>query len=121
DAAWTDGERIVLPALIAALPNLDDNFQLAKATVALLWAQTRFGSLRADHAAITAGYADPERALARLYALETLRLTARIAHELPGLHRQMQRLRAQLDPELPPGWQRFEAALASGQATLDDS
>ena len=44
DAAWTDGERIVLPPLIAALPNLDDNFQLAKIIVALLWAQTRFGT-----------------------------------------------------------------------------
>jgi nitric oxide reductase NorD protein len=121
DAAWTDGERIVLPPLIAASPNLDDNFQLAKITVALLWAQTRFGTLRADHAAIAANYADPERALTRLYALETLRLTARIARELPGLHRQMQRLRAQLDPELPPGWQRFAATLAVDQATLDDS
>ena len=121
DAAWTDGERIVLPPLIAALPNLDDNFQLAKITVALLWAQTRFGSLRIDHAGIAAGYADPERALARLHALETLRLTARIAHELPGLHRQMQRLRAQLDPALPPRWQRFESALAASQATIDDS
>jgi nitric oxide reductase NorD protein len=121
DAAWTDGERIVLPPLIAALPNLDDNFQLAKATVALLWAQTRFGTLRIDHAVIAAGYADPERALARLYALETLRLSARIARELPGLHRQMQRLRAQLDPALPPGWQRFEAVLTAEQATLDDS
>jgi len=121
DAAWTDGERIVLPPLIAALPNLDDNFQLAKATVALLWAQTRFGSLRIDHAAVASGYADPERALARLHVLETLRLTARIARELPGLHRQMQRLRAQLDPALPPAWQRFEAALASDQATQDDS
>ena len=121
DAAWTDGERIVLPPLIAALPNLDDNFQLAKITVALLWAQTRFGSLRVDHATIAAGYADPERALTRLYALETLRLTARIARELPGLHRQMQRLRALLDPPLPSGWQRFEAALAAEQATIDDS
>ncbi|MCD6707883.1 MAG: nitric oxide reductase activation protein [Thiobacillus sp.] len=121
DAAWTDGERIVLPPLIAALPNLDDNFQLAKITVALLWAQTRFGSLRVDHAAIAAGYADPERALGRLHALETLRLTARIARELPGLHRQMQRLRALLDPPLPSGWQRFEAALAAEQATIDDS
>ena len=121
DAAWTDGERIVLPPLIAALPNLDDNFQLAKATVALLWAQTRFGSLRIDHAAVAAGYADPERALARLHALETLRLTARIARELPGLFREMQRLRAQLDPALPTGWQRFESTLASGQATPDDS
>ena len=121
DAAWTDGERIVLPPLIAALPNLDDNFQLAKATVALLWAQTRFGTLRIDYAGVAAHYADPERALTRLHALETLRLTARIARELPGLHRQMQRLRAQLDPELPPGWRRFEAALGSGQSTLDDS
>ncbi|PKO71267.1 MAG: nitric oxide reductase activation protein, partial [Betaproteobacteria bacterium HGW-Betaproteobacteria-17] len=121
DAAWTDGQRIVLPPLIAALPNLDDNFQLAKITVALLWAQTRYGSLRVDHAALAAGYADPERALTRLYALETLRLTARIARELPGLHREMQRLRAQLDPDLPPAWQRFEAALAAEQATVDDS
>jgi len=121
DAAWTDGERIVLPPLIAALPNLDDNFQLAKATVALLWAQTRYGSLRIDHAAVASGYADPRRALTRLHALETLRLTARIARELPGLHRQMQRLRARLDPALPQRWQRFEAALASDQATLYDS
>jgi nitric oxide reductase NorD protein len=121
DAAWTDGERIVLPPLIAALPNLDDNFQLAKITVALLWAQTRFGTLRIDHAAVAARYADPERALSRLHALETLRLTARIARELPGLHRQMQRLRTLLDPPLPSGWQRFETALAAEQATIDDS
>ncbi|WP_018507689.1 nitric oxide reductase activation protein NorD [Thiobacillus thioparus] len=121
DDAWTDGERIVLPPLIAALPDLDDNFQLAKITVALLWAQTRYGTLRADLAGVAARYADPERALARLYALETLRLSARIARELPGLYRQMQRLRAQLDPALPPTWQRFEARLAADQATLDDS
>jgi len=121
NAAWTDGERIVLPPLIAALPDLDDNFQLAKITVALLWAQTRYGTLRADLAGVAAKYADPERALARLYALETLRLSARIARELPGLYRQMQRLRAQLDPALPPTWQRFEAGLAADQATLDDS
>lgn len=121
DAAWTDGERIVLPPLIAALPTQDDNFQLAKVTVALLWAQTRFGSLRIDHASIAADYADPERALTRLHALETLRLTARIARELPGLHREMQRLRAEIDSALPPGWQRFETALATEQATVDDS
>lgn len=121
DAAWTDGERIVLPPLIAALPNPEDNFRLAKTTVALLWAQTRYGTLRADFASIAARYADPERALSRLYALETLRLAARIGHELPGLHREMQRLRAQLDPALPPGWRRFETALADDRSTLDDS
>jgi nitric oxide reductase NorD protein len=121
DAAWTDGERIVLPPLIAALPDLGDNFQLAKITVALLWAQTRFGSLRIDHAVIAADYDDPERALTRLYALETLRLTARIARELPGLHREMLRLRARLDPALPPAWTQIEAKLARPDATLDDS
>ena len=121
DAAWTDGERIVLPSLIAALPNLDDNFQLAKATVALLWAQTRFGTLRIDHAAVAAQYDDPERALTRLYALETLRLTARIARDLPGLHRQIQRLRAMIDPALPPNWLPFAASLADSHATQDDS
>lgn len=121
DAAWTDGERIVLPPLIAALPDQDDNFLLAKITVALLWAQTRYGTLRADLAGISAAYADPERALARLYALETLRLTARIARELPGLHRQLQRLRTLLDPQLPQGWQRFAAKLATDHATLTDS
>lgn len=121
DAAWTDGERIVLPPLIATLPDLDDNFQLAKITVALLWAQTRFGSLRIDHAAVAARYADPERALTRLYALEILRLSAQIARELPGLHRQMQRLRGQLDPALPASWQPYEATLSSREATLDDS
>ena len=121
DAAWTDGERIVLPPLIAVLPNLDDNFQLAKITVALLWAQTRFGTLRIDHANVAASYADPERALTRLYALETLRLTALIARELPGLHRQMQRLRRLIDPALPQDWHRFEAMLGGHDATLDDS
>jgi nitric oxide reductase NorD protein len=121
DAAWTDGERIVLPPLFAALPDRDDNFQLAKATVSLLWAQTRFGTLRIDFAEVGGRYGDPERALARLHALETLRLSARIARELPGLYREMQRLRAQLDPGLQSGWQRFEAMLAADQSTPDDS
>ncbi len=121
DGAWTDGERIVLPPLVAELPDPDDNFQLAKVTVALLWAQTRFGTLRADYARIGAGYADLERALERLQALETLRLTARIARELPGLHREMLRLRALLDAPLPAAWQGFAERLAVPGASLDDS
>lgn len=121
DAAWTDGERIVLPPIFAALPSEADNFQLAKATVALQWAQTRFGTLRIDFAAIGARYDDPERALSRLHALETLRLSARIAHELPGLHREMQRLRIALDPALPDAWASLAAQLAAPQATVDTS
>ena len=121
DAAWTDGERIVLPPLIAALPRLDDNFQLAKVTVALLWAQTRFGTLRIDYTKAIARYDDPERALVCLYALEMLRLTAIIARELPGLHRELQRLRRHLDAALPLNWQAFESVLAAPDATPEDS
>lgn len=121
EAAWTDGERIVLPPLFAALPGETDNFQLAKATVALLWAQTRFGTLRIDFAEVGARHADPDRALARLHALETLRLSARIARELPGLHREMQRLRSALDPALPDAWAPFAARLATPEATLETS
>ena len=121
DAAWTDGERIVLPPLIAALPLEADNFQLAKSMVALLWAQTRFGTLRIDFAGIASRYADPERALARLHTLETLRLTARIAHELPGLHREMQRLRSILDAPLPPAWHEIATQLDAPDASLDST
>ncbi|WP_310448302.1 nitric oxide reductase activation protein NorD [Thiobacillus sp.] len=121
EAAWTDGERIVLPPLIAALPDQDDNFQLAKVMVALLWAQTRFGTLRIDLVAVAAGYPDPERALDHLYALEILRLSAQIKRELPGLHRAMQGLRSRLDAPLSPAWQAFETRLAASGATVDDS
>ncbi len=121
DAAWTDGERIVLPPLVAALPVENDNFQLAKVTVALLWAQTRFGTLRIDFAAIGNRYDDPDRALARLHALETLRLSARIARELPGLHREMQRLRGMLAPELSEAWQQFATRFDSPDAPLEAS
>ena len=121
DAAWTDGERIVLPPLIAALPDQDDNFQLAKVMVALLWAQTRFGTLLIDLVAVTAHYPDPERALNHLYALEIMRLSAQIKRELPGLHREMTRLRSLLDAPLPPTWHMFEARLSASDATVDDS
>ena len=119
DAAWTDGECIVLPPLFAALPDEADNFQLAKACVALLWAQTRYGTLRIDFAEIGARYADPERALARLHALETLRLSARIARDLPGLYREMQRLRARLDAPLGNDWQAFAARLGAPEASFE--
>ena len=115
DAAWTDGERIVLPAIFAALAERTDNFKLAKATVAFLWAQTRFGSLRPDLVALTAGHADPERALRQFHGLETLRLSARLAHELPGLHREMRRLTGELDAELPVEWQAMAGRLAGAE------
>ncbi len=121
DAAFTDGERVVLPNLIARFDQLSDNFQLAKATVALLWAQTRFGTLRVDLQAVLAPRADPEHALTQFHALESLRLTARIGRELPGLYREMQRLSHALNETLPTAWHDFAVALAAPDASVETS
>ncbi len=118
---YTDGERIFLPAITARFPRLEDNFKLAKASCALLWAQTRYGTLRVDIQAACANYPHPDRALTQFHALETLRLTACIERELPGLHREMQRLTALLGETLPPAWETVRARLAAPQARVEDS
>jgi nitric oxide reductase NorD protein len=119
--AYTDGERIYLPAITARMSTAEDNFKLAKATCALLWAQTRFGTFRADITGACGGFAHPDRALKQLHALETLRLTACIGRELPGLHREIARLQRSLGESLPRGWEPFAEHLAGPQATVDDS
>ncbi len=121
DGAWSDSEKIVLPAITVALESREDNFKLAKATVALLWAQTRFGTLRADLAAACADFAHPDRALGQFNALETIRLSACIARELPGLHREMRRLMAALGDQLPAAWADFAARLSDPAARVEDS
>jgi len=109
----TDSERIFLPAITAALESAADNFKLAKATCAMLWAQVRFGTLRVDLPAACAAYPDPERALRQLHGLETVRLTACIGRELPGLLRDMDRLRALRAETLPAGWGPLAEQLAA--------
>jgi nitric oxide reductase NorD protein len=121
DSAYTDSEKIVLPAITAALESREDNFKLAKATVALLWAQTRFGTLRVDIAAACTRFPDTDHALHQFNALETLRLSACIGRELPGLHRETQRLMHALGDVLPPDWSSFASRLASLDAQVEDS
>lgn len=117
----TDTEKIFLPAVLARFPTTADNFKLAKATVAMLWAQTRFGTFRADLALACAGFPDPDRALQQLHGLETLRLTACISRELPGLYREMERLKRELGEKLPAGWEALARRLAEPEANLEDS
>ena len=119
--AYTDTERVFLPAITASLETAADNFKLAKATCAMLWAQVRFGTLRVDLPAACARYPDPDRALRQLHGLETVRLTACIGRELPGLHREMERLRALRDEALPAGWEALTAPLAGSGARIEDS
>jgi len=104
ESVYTDGERLFLPAILAELAEAADNFKLAKACAAFLWAQTRYGTLRADLQGASAAFSHPDRALNQLLGLETLRLSARITLELPGLGREMTRLReAAGDPCPRPG------------------
>ncbi len=121
EATYTDSETLFLPAVIARMQKAEDNFTLCKAMVAMMWAQTRFGSFRVDLPQLLGVYQDNERALKLFHALETLRLEACIARELPGLHREMQRLRTELNETLPSGWQDLARQLEEPEATADDS
>ena len=122
EAAWTDGEVIYLPEIVARLDNQPDNFQLLKSMVAHLWAQTRFGTLNVDLVEFAAGYPEPEQVHGVFHALETLRLDARIAAELPGLYRRMRALSERLeDPPLEGAWTAAAHELGQPSATVDDS
>jgi nitric oxide reductase NorD protein len=121
DAAYTDSETLFLPTVIARMQKAQDNFTLCKAMVAMMWAQTHFGSFRGDLAQTLSAYEDSEHALKHFHALETLRLEACIARELPGLYREMQKLRAELGETLSSGWQAFARQLGQAESTVEDS
>jgi hypothetical protein len=46
EAVYTDSETLFLPRVMARYPASGDNFLLYKASIAMLWAQIRFGTLR---------------------------------------------------------------------------
>ena len=122
DFAWTDGEIIRLPEIVARLDNQADNFQLFKCIVTHLWAQSRYGTLNANLPEFLAGFPVPDRALSVFHALETMRLDARIGDELPGLFRRMRGLSLQLG-DTPPGgdWLAASQDLARREARVEDS
>lgn len=123
EVSHTDSETLFLPAVIAQMPRREDNFTLYKATVAFLWAQTRFGTFRADLARSMEAYPDKAKALQQFLSLETLRLEACLERELPGLFRDMQRLR-QIAGETEfgsPTWNNYALELARPDATVFDS
>ncbi len=122
DAIYTDSETLFLPPVISRMASAEDNFRLAKASVAFLWAQTRFGGLRTDLVECLAAYPDADRARRLLLALETLRLEACLGRELPGLYRDIQQLKTCLDEaRLSDRWQSWQRRLALASARLDDS
>jgi nitric oxide reductase NorD protein len=121
DGAWTDGEALYLPPVVAEMESAADNFQLAKAMVTLLWAQTRFGTFRADIVARCGRFPDPARAQRLFHALEALRLEACIARELPGLGREMRRMKVGSGDTPSTAWLGYAERLAAPASTVEDT
>jgi nitric oxide reductase NorD protein len=118
---YTDTETLFLPACVSRYPDREDNFQLYKAMVVHLWAQTWFGSWRIEPREVLGRYADPDAALACFHALETLRLDACIRDTLPGVYRHLQRFRADSPVELNNDWQAAAERLSQPGAELEDT
>jgi len=118
---YTDTESIFLPALLAQLPGKQENFMLYKAMVAMCWAQTRFGSFRVPLLERMAQQTHPDEFIQLFHALETLRLEACIARELPGLHRDMRWLRQQTATDAGSAeWQQLARELQAADKTAGD-
>ncbi len=111
---YTDTETLYLPPRIAHFSDAAANFNLYKVLITLLWAQGRYGTFQTDIVAACAAYADPARAITLLSHFETLRLESRIAAVLPGVARDLARLRGNTnDPRC--------AVLQDPAATVQDS
>ena len=112
---YTDTEIIYLPTRISARQSRADNFLIYKAMATHLWAQTRYGTFNADPAQKLALFADPAKAIALYHFLETARIDAILARELPGLARELAGLRGECG--LPHACDR----LLEPEATAEDS
>ncbi|OGI37371.1 MAG: hypothetical protein A2140_03060 [Candidatus Muproteobacteria bacterium RBG_16_62_13] len=128
DQAFTDTATLFLPPRLSLFAERHDNFRLYKAMATYLWAQVWFGSFRAPAGspegltAFLARFENPGRAGRLFHALETVRLEARLAAELPGLHRDLCELDALAGgAPYPPHWQAALAGLQQPQATAQDS
>jgi len=89
---YTDTETIFIPNIVNRFAEKDDNFQLYKCKVVFLWAQNWYGTWRVNLTEQFSQFENPQRACNWFHVLETIRLDHKIKHELPGIHRQMQRL-----------------------------
>ena len=121
DCGFTDTETLFLPPVLGRLPDKEANFRLYKAMTVHQWAQNWYGTWRAGTLleALASGRLREED-LDLLHALETARLDACIARDLPGLYRDMLALGAALDrPD--PAWGDITRELADPGARLDQS
>jgi len=92
DEFFTDTESIKLPEVSEQFSRHEDNFTLYKAMAVHQWAQNWFGTWRMNVETLAKSFKDPDHALSIFHKLETIRLDARIANELPGIARAMKEL-----------------------------
>ncbi|MCG6862167.1 MAG: hypothetical protein LJE70_12960 [Chromatiaceae bacterium] len=122
DSIHTDTETLFLPGTACLFECREDNFRFLKAAAAYLWAQTRFGTWRLGVIEALACFENQKRALRLFHTLETLRLEARIARELPGIHRDMCHLNdLSGQPICPPQWGIWRDRLRGIGARAQDS
>jgi nitric oxide reductase NorD protein len=120
DDTYTDTTTLFLPQRVSRFAQRERNFVLYKAMAAHLWAQTWFGTFRVDLTQALAHYPDASKATQLFHALETVRLDACIARELPGLHRDLASLREELkDGGYPAAWAPHITTLQQPSATAD--
>ena len=124
---YTDTETIFLPAITALLEESKDNFLIYKASIAFLWAQIQCGTFRIQlDPELNQKLLDTDNTEAQLkkfHALETVRLEAYIKRELPGLYRDMQRLKQKTGEHITPAdhWKQITDKLTSGTASVEDT
>ncbi len=118
---FTDTTRLFLPASIAERPTREENLRLYKAMAAHLWAQTWFGTFPGSDPERLMNHCrssrDPDYACELFHALETIRLDACLARELPGLYRELRALHNRPPPAR--AWQSWSARLEAADATVE--
>ena len=119
--AYTDSETIYLPRVVSLLDTKEDNFTLYKATLTMLWAQTRYGTFRHQPLQQLNKYENSVHAIKLYHALESARLEACIERQLPGLFRRMLQLRQKVGMHYPDALQAAITALSRKSATAADS
>ncbi|HEY9051416.1 MAG TPA: nitric oxide reductase activation protein [Gammaproteobacteria bacterium] len=88
----TDTETLFMPSMLNRFSDKKDNFSLYKSILVHLWAQTWFGTWRMESLDLFQKFDDPQKALDWFHTLESIRLDACIQRELPGIHRETERL-----------------------------
>lgn len=120
ESRTTDMQTLYFPESIDRFTDRDDNFRLYKACAVHQWAQSRFGTWDIEPEPLVRSYPDRERALRLFHRLETIRLDACIARELPGMARDMRRFRMP-DKQLAADWRAAARSLAGPQTGAGDS